>query len=119
MFRWLRKKSHEALTTSPAKDAARIDAELDFKRRALGVDDALKDVPGVTTPMLAAFGENGVKTVEDLAGCVTDDLAGWTETGASAPVRHPGILDGLGVPRRDCDAMIMSARVMAGWIEGR
>ena len=29
--------------------------------------------------MLVKFGENGIKTVEDLAGCATDDLAGWTE----------------------------------------
>ncbi len=29
--------------------------------------------------MLVAFGENGVKTLEDLADCATDDLVGWTE----------------------------------------
>src|SRR5499426_2753825 len=58
---------------------ARIEAEYDDKRRALGVEDALKEVPGVTTKMLVAFGENGIKTVEDLAGCATDDLTGWTE----------------------------------------
>ena len=55
------------------------EAELDAKRVELGVEDAVKDVPGVTTKMLVAFGENGVKTVEDLAGCATDDLTGWTE----------------------------------------
>src|ERR1700748_2700560 len=55
------------------------EAELDTKRKDLGVEDAVKDVPGVTTKMLVALGENGVKTVEDLAGCATDDLTGWTE----------------------------------------
>ena len=44
------------------------EAELDNQRKALGVDDALKDIPGLTTKMLVALGENGVKTVEDLAG---------------------------------------------------
>ena len=58
---------------------AKIEAELDAKRKELGVEDALKEVPGVTTAMLVKLGENGVKTVEDLAGCATDDLAGWTE----------------------------------------
>ena len=29
--------------------------------------------------MLVKFGENDIKTVEDLAGCATDDLVGWTE----------------------------------------
>src|ERR1700704_1134278 len=50
------------------------EAELDTKRIELGVEDELKDVPGITTKIMVALGENGVKTVEDLAGCATDDL---------------------------------------------
>ena len=73
----------------------RIEAELDAKRRELGVEDALKEVPGVTTAMLVALGENGVKTVEDLAGCATDDLAGWTERKDGETKREPGFLDGF------------------------
>src|SRR5262249_27911673 len=68
---------------------ARIEAELDAKRRELGVEDALKEVPGVTTRMLVALGEHDLKTVEDLAGCATDDLAGWSERQDGANVRHP------------------------------
>ena len=56
-----------------------IEAEQDAKRKELGVDDELKEVPGVTTAMLVALGEDDIKTVEDLADCATDDLAGWTE----------------------------------------
>src|SRR5467141_3823803 len=56
-----------------------LEAELETKRKELGVDDALKTVPGVTSKMLVKFGENDIKTVEDLAGCATDDLVGWTE----------------------------------------
>src|SRR6185437_12590869 len=41
------------------------EAELDAKRVELGVADELKDVPGVSTRVLVALGENGVKTVED------------------------------------------------------
>ena len=55
------------------------EAERDAKRRELGVADELAQVSGVTTAMLVAFGENGVKTLEDLADCATDDLTGWTE----------------------------------------
>src|SRR5437764_690956 len=47
---------------------ARIEGELDAKRRELAVEDELKEVPGVTTRMLVTFGENGVKSLEDLAG---------------------------------------------------
>ena len=31
--------------------------------------------------MLVRFGENSIKTVEDLAGCATDDLLGYYEQG--------------------------------------
>jgi transcription termination/antitermination protein NusA len=95
---------------------AKIEAELDEKRKELGVEDALKDVPGVTTAMMVRFGENDIKTVEDLAGCATDDLAGWTERKDGDAVRQAGILDGLDVSRDDAEAMIMQARLKAGWI---
>src|SRR5499425_1330772 len=65
----------QELQTRARDYLARIEAEQDARRRELGVEDALKDVPGVTTRMLVAFGENAIKTVEDLAGCATDDLA--------------------------------------------
>src|SRR6201998_4413694 len=68
----------EELQTRARDYLSRIEAEQDARRRELGVEDALKDVPGVTTRMLVAFGENAIKTVEDLAGCATDDLIGWT-----------------------------------------
>jgi N utilization substance protein A len=95
---------------------ARIESELDEKRKELGVEDALKDVPGVTTAMLVKFGENDIKTVEDLAGCATDDLAGWTERKDGETKREPGILDGFEVSREDAEAIIMQARLKAGWV---
>ena len=55
---------------------ARIEAENESRRQELGVSDDLKEIDGVTTAMLVAFGENDIKTVEDLAGCATDDLVG-------------------------------------------
>ena len=67
--------------------------------------------------MLVAFGENDVKTIEDLAGCATDDLVGYTEGRGQDAVRHSGFLDSFGVSRTEAEAMIMSARVKAGWIE--
>src|ERR1700740_623726 len=95
---------------------ARIEAEYDAKRRELGVEDAVKEVPGVTTRMLVAFGENGIKTVEDLAGCATDELAGWTERKDGESVRHPGALDGFELSREEIESIIMQARLKAGWI---
>jgi len=95
---------------------ARIEAEFDDKRKELGVEDALKDVPGVTTPMLVKFGENEIKTVEDLAGAATDDLIGWSERKDNEAVRHPGILDGFELSREEAEGIIMQARLKAGWV---
>jgi N utilization substance protein A len=95
---------------------AQVEAEYDAKRKELGVADELKEVPGVTARMLVTLGENDIKTVEDLAGCATDDLAGWTERKDGDTTRNPGILDGFDLTREDCEAIIMQARVKAGWI---
>jgi N utilization substance protein A len=96
---------------------ARIEAELDAKRKELGVDEALREVPGVTSRMLVAFGENGIKTVEDLAGCATDDLTGWSERKDGEVTRHSGALEGFPIEREEAEAMIMQARVKAGWVD--
>jgi N utilization substance protein A len=77
----------------------------------------LKQINGVTSAMLVKFGENDVKTIEDLAGCATDDLVGWTERKDGENVKHAGYLDGMEISRDDAEAMIMAARVHAGWIE--
>jgi N utilization substance protein A len=95
----------------------KLETELEDKRKELGVDDAMKKVPGVTSKMLVKFGENDIKTVDDLAGCATDDLVGWTERKeGSEPTKHAGALDGIDISRDDAEAMIMQARVKAGWI---
>ncbi len=99
---------------------ARVEAELDAKRRELGVADEVAQVDGVTTAMLVAFGENNIKTVEDLADCATDELLGWTERRKekdAEPIRHKGILDGFETDKAEAEHIIMSARVVAGWVK--
>jgi len=96
---------------------AEQEAARQARRRELGVEDELGTVPGVTSAMLVAFGENDVKSLEDLAGCATDDLVGWTEKKGGETVREPGFLSDLGVSRDEAEAIIMAARVAAGWVE--
>jgi N utilization substance protein A len=94
-----------------------LENELENKRKELGVEDDMKTVPGVTSKMLVKLGENDIKTVEDLAGCATDDLVGWTERKeGSEPTKHKGFLDGIEISRDDAEQLIMQARVKAGWI---
>jgi N utilization substance protein A len=106
--------AHE-LQARAAEYLAKLDSELDAKRIELGVADALKEVPGITTAMLVEFGENGIKTVEDLADCATDDLAGWSERKDGETIKHAGIAEDIS--REEAEALIMQARLKAGWIK--
>ncbi|MDA7948020.1 MAG: transcription termination factor NusA [Hyphomicrobiaceae bacterium] len=94
----------------------RREQELNDKRVKLGVADELSEIPSMTLEMLVVLGENEVKSVEDFAGCATEDLIGWHEKVDGESVRHDGFLDNFNVARADAEAMIMTARVKAGWI---
>ena len=95
----------------------KIAAEFDAKRTELGVEDGLLEIEGVTLPIAVALGEGGVKTVEDLADLVPDDLRGWFETRNGERVRETGILEAFGLEPADAEALIMRARVVMGWVE--
>jgi N utilization substance protein A len=95
----------------------KISAEYDAKRVELGVEDAVLEIEGVTLPMAVALGEGGVKTVEDLADLVPDDLRGWFETKDGQRVREAGILESFSLEPADAEALIMRARVVMGWVE--
>ncbi len=92
-------------------------AELDAKRRALGVEDGLLQIEGLTIAMAIALGTGEVKTVEDLADLVPDDLRGWFEAKDGARVRQPGLLESFNLSPEDAEALIMRARVVMGWVE--
>jgi N utilization substance protein A len=92
-------------------------AEFDAKRRELGVEDEVAEVEGLTPAMLVHLGENGIKTLEDLAGCASDDLLGYVENKGNERVRVPGALDGFDLQASDINDIIMKARVKAGWIK--
>ena len=94
----------------------RQNAEFDAKRRELGVADEVGDVEGVTPKMLVAFGENDVKSVEDLAGCATDYLVGWNETVNGERKHQQGILESFDISADEANDLIMKARLKAGWI---
>jgi N utilization substance protein A len=92
-------------------------AEQDAKRRELGVADEVVAVEAVTLPIAVALGEGGVKTLEDLAGLVPDDLRGWFETKNGERVRQPGILESFALTPDQAEAIVMQARLAAGWID--
>ena len=90
---------------------------LDARRKELGVEDGVLEVPGVTLPMAVALGENGVKTVEDLADLATDEIRGGYEMKNGERVKVPGVLESFSLAQEDAEMLILQARVAAGWID--
>jgi N utilization substance protein A len=100
-----------------AKDyLEKLEAEMDAKRKELGVEDELYQIEGLTAGMLVALGGDGIKTIEDFAGCASDDLVGWTEKKNGETKRFEGLLQKFDVSRTDAEGMIVQARLSAGWI---
>ncbi|MET3598878.1 transcription termination factor NusA [Martelella mangrovi] len=94
----------------------RQEAELDEKRRALGVSDDLRQIDGMTLAMMVALGEDDIKTMEDFAGCAADDLVGWTERQNGQTKRFEGTLSGFDLSRVEAENMVVQARLAVGWI---
>jgi N utilization substance protein A len=79
---------------------------LSARRRELGVDDALATIEGLTPAMLVTLGENGIKTLDDLADLSSGELVDKTD----------GILRESGLGEAEANNIIMAAR--AHWFEG-
>ena len=107
----------EELQTRAREHLDRQAAELDAKRVALGVEDGVLEVPGVTAAIAVALGEGGVKTVEDLADLATDEIRGGYEVRGGERVKVPGVLETFNLSQEDAEMLILQARVAAGWID--
>jgi len=94
----------------------RQEGELDAERKKLGVADELREINGLTTEMLVTLGKDEIKSVEDFAGCASDDLTGWNERKDGEVTRFPGILESFKISRQEAEEMIMAARIKAGWL---
>jgi N utilization substance protein A len=95
---------------------AEIDRAHDEARKALGVEDELYEIAGLTAAMLEALGKDGIKTLEDFAGYAADDLVGWTERQNGETKRFDGTFKDFPVSREEAEDMIMQARLKAGWV---
>ncbi|NNC38205.1 MAG: transcription termination/antitermination protein NusA [Acidimicrobiales bacterium] len=91
--------------------------EQNAARIAAGVEDDVLEIEGVTLPMTVVFGENEIKTVEDVAGLIPDDLRGYTEIKDGEKVHEEGLLESFSLSADEANMLIMQARVKAGWID--
>ena len=95
----------------------RIATEQNDKRISLGVEDEVLEIDGVTLPMAVRFGEHEIKTVEDVAGLVPDDLNGYSEYKNGERIHEEGMIEDFKLTEEEATRLIMMARVAAGWIE--
>jgi len=87
------------------------------KARELGVEDSLVNFEGLTPQMILALAEDDVKTLEDFATCADWELAGgWTVVDGER-VKDDGLLETFDVSLEEAQAMVMTARIMLGWVD--
>ncbi len=94
----------------------KVEVEQDEERKKLGVEDSVREVPGITTAMMVALGKNDIRTLEDLAYCAADDLVGWSERKDGETKRFEGALSSFEIPRQEAEAIVMAARLKAGLV---
>ena len=85
--------------------------------RALGVEDSLVEFEGLSPQMLEVLAKDDVKTLEDFATCADWEIAGGWTTVDGERVKDDGALEPFGVSLEDAQNMIMTARVMLGWVD--
>uniref|UniRef100_UPI003519C75D transcription termination factor NusA n=1 Tax=Sagittula sp. TaxID=2038081 RepID=UPI003519C75D len=85
--------------------------------KALGVQDSLISFEGLTPQMIEALAKDGVLTLEDFATCADWELAGgWTSVDGER-VKDDGILEPFDVSLEEAQHMVMTARVLLGWVD--
>ena len=85
--------------------------------RALGVEDSLVEFEGLTPQMIEALAKDGVKTLEDFATCADWELAGGWTTVNGERVKDEGILESFDVSLEEAQNMVMTARILLGWVD--
>ena len=85
--------------------------------KALGVEESLIEFEGLTPQMIEALALDGIKTLEDFATCADWELAGGWTTVKGARHKDEGVLEKFDVSLEEAQTMVMTARVMLGWVD--
>ena len=67
--------------------------------------------------MIEALAEDGVKTLEDFATCADWELAGGWTTVDGERIKDDGVLEKFDVSLAEAQDMVMTARVLLGWVD--
>ena len=86
------------------------------KLRGLGMEEALLNFDGLSPQMLLALADDDIKSVEEFAKCADWELAGGWTTVDGERVKDDGLLENFGVSLEEAQDLIMTARVILGWV---
>ena len=86
------------------------------KLRGLGVEEALLNFDGLSPQMLLALADDDIKSVEEFAKCADWELAGGWTTVDGERVKDDGLLENFGLRLEEAQDLIMTARVILGWV---
>ncbi len=86
------------------------------KLRGLGVEEALLNFDGLSPQMLLALADDDIKSVEEFAKCADWELAGGWTTIDGERVKDDGLLENFGLSLEEAQDLIMTARVILGWV---
>ncbi|PIE12070.1 MAG: transcription termination/antitermination protein NusA [Rhodobacterales bacterium] len=85
--------------------------------RELGAEDSLIGFDGLSPQMVEALAKDGVLTLEDFATCADWELAGGWTTVDGERSKDDGVLEPFDVSLEEAQEMVMTARVMLGWVD--
>ncbi|WP_299608457.1 transcription termination factor NusA [uncultured Tateyamaria sp.] len=95
---------------------AQAKAALD-NARSMGAEDSLIEFDGLTPQMVEALAKDDVKTLEDFATCADWELAGGWTTVDGERHKDDGVLEPFEVSLEEAQHLIMTARVLLGWVD--
>ncbi|RED12025.1 transcription termination factor NusA [Pontivivens insulae] len=107
----------EELQARARESLDKMRAIAEERARAMGVEDELMNFEGLTPQMIVALANDGIKTLEEFAQCADWELAGGYTTGADGKrVKDEGLLEKFDVSLEEAQEMVLTARVLLGYI---
>jgi len=87
--------------------------EITKKLQALGVEESLINLKGLTPGMVVTLGEKNIKKLSDFADLASDELTGGYDEIKGKKIKIEGYLEEFALSRKEADELIMSAREIA------
>lgn len=107
----------EELQARARESLEEINAKALETARGLGVEENLIEFEGLSPQMVEALAKDGVTTLEEFARCADWELAGGYTTVEGKRVKDTGLLEKFDMSLAEAQHLIMSARVLLGWVD--